>query len=129
MHVARRILFGFAALVGLLVLVLLIAFGALQTRTGKVWLAREIAQLISDPDFTVAIDGIGGAVPFGMKIARIEIGDRDGIYLTLRDIDLDISPAELLAGRAHIRFLTIGDADMARLTTAPSTRPFTDYLK
>src|SRR5689334_16231345 len=70
---------------GVLVFVLAAAFGVLQTRVGKAWLENEIAQAISDPDFTVAIDGLKGFVPFHMTVERIDIGDRDGAYLTLRE--------------------------------------------
>ena len=39
------------------VLFLLVAvFGLLQTQIGKGWLEREIAQSLSDRDFTVAIE-------------------------------------------------------------------------
>ena len=112
------------------VLLLLVAvFGLLQTQLGKGWLEREIARAASSPDFTVAISGPRGFVPFRMTIDRIEIGDRDGTYLTLHDASLDISGAGLLAREAHIRSLTIAEIDMARSSTAPSTTPFTDYLK
>ncbi len=84
---------------------------------------------MSDPDFTIAIDGLNGIVPFRMTVERIDIGDRDGTYLTLRDAGLDISASALLAGKAHIRSLTIAEVDMARSSTAPSTTPFIDYLK
>ena len=114
---------------GVLIVVLAAVFGMLQTQVGKAWLAREIAQAVSDPDFTVAIDGLGGFVPFDMTVERIDIGDRDGTYLTLRDAGLDISPSALLTGKAHIRSLTIAEVDMARSSTAPSTTPFIDYLK
>ena len=112
------------------VLFLLVAvFGLLQTQFGKGWLEREIARSLSDPDFTVAIEGLGGTVPFRITVGLIEIGDRDGTYLTLRDIGLDISAAALLAKRAHIRSLTFAEIEMARSSTAPSTTPLTDYLK
>jgi len=114
---------------GVLIAVLAAVFGVLQTRVGKVWVEREIAQAVSDPDFTVAIDGLGGILPFGMTVERIDVGDRDGTYLTLSDAGLDISLSALLTGKAHIRSLTIAEVDMARSSTAPSTTPFTDYLK
>ncbi len=110
-------------------LMLVTGFGLLQTQPGRAWLAREIAQAVGDPDFTVAITGLGGFVPFRTRIERVEIGDRDGIYLTLHEIGLDISAAALLAGRAHIQSLSIAEIDMARSSTAPSTTPFTDYLE
>src|SRR6202048_979952 len=72
-------------------------FGLLQTQLGKGWLEREIARAASSPDFTVAVSGLRGFVPFRMTIDRIEIADRDGTYLTLHGFGFDISGAELLA--------------------------------
>ena len=57
---------------GVVIAVLAAVFGMLQTLVGKAWVAREIAQAVSDPDFTVAIDGLGGIVPFGMTVERID---------------------------------------------------------
>ncbi|HEY1433456.1 MAG TPA: hypothetical protein VGF39_17765, partial [Stellaceae bacterium] len=114
---------------GVLAFALVSVFALLQSPVGKAWLAQEIAQAVSDPDFTVAIHGLGGIVPFRMTVGQIDIGDRDGTYLTLRDADLDISASALLTGKAHIRSLTIAQIDMARSSTAPSTTPFIDYLK
>jgi translocation and assembly module TamB len=129
MGTTAKILRWLGMALGALALFLLIAFGLLQTQFGKAWLATTIARAVSDPDFTVALEGLGGIVPFDMKVARIAIGDRDGTYLTLRDVGLDIAPAALLARWLHIRSLSIAEIDMARLTTAPSTTPLTDYLK
>jgi hypothetical protein len=50
--------------------------GTLQTRAGQDWLARTIQRTISEPDFTVAVTGLSGTVPFQLKVDRIEIGDR-----------------------------------------------------
>jgi translocation and assembly module TamB len=124
-----KLLSWLGAALGVLIVVLAAAFGMLQTRIGKDWAAKEIAQAVSDPDFTVEIDRLDGFVPFHMAVERIAIGDRDGTYLTLRNAGLDISPSALLTGRAHIRSLTIAELDMTRSSTAPSTTPFIDYLK
>ena len=124
-----RALRWFGAAIGLLIAVLLAGFGLLQTPAGKTWFATTIAQTISDPDFTVAIENLSGIVPFRLKVDRIEIGDRDGVYLTLHDVALDVSAAALLAGRLHIRSLSFAEIGMARLSTAPSSTPFIDYLK
>ena len=113
------------------VLFLLVAvFGLLQTQIGKGWLEREIAQGAEQSRFHRGDrTASAGFVPFRMTVERIEIGDRDGTYLTLHDVGLDISAAALLARRAHIRSLTFAEIEMARSSTAPSTTPFTDYLK
>jgi translocation and assembly module TamB len=125
MHGARK----FLRWLGVLALCFVAVFALLQTRIAKDWLSREVAGALSDPDFIVAIGGLSGIVPFRMTVERIDIGDRDGIYLTLRDTGLDISASALLAGKAHIRSLTIAGIDMARSSTAPSTTPLIDYLK
>ena len=129
MHSAAKLLRGLGLVLGVLALSLVAVFAVLQTQLGKAWLAREIGQTLGDPDFTIAMDGLRGFVPFNMTVERIEVGDRDGTYLTLRDASLDISASALLTGKAHIRSLTIARIDMTRSSTAPSTTPFIDYLK
>ncbi len=129
MRTVARVFRWLGGALGLLIVVILAAFGLLQTRTGKTWLARTIVQSVSSPDFTVSVEGLGGIVPFHLKVDRIEIGDRDDTYLTLRDFGLDISAVALLTGRLHVRSLTIAELDMARSSTAPSTTPLTEYLK
>jgi translocation and assembly module TamB len=129
MKTTARILRWLGIALGLVIAVLLGAFGLLQTRAGQDWLARTIERTLSTPDFTVAVAGLHGMVPFDLKVDRIDIGDRDGTYLTARNFGLDISSAELLAGRLHIRSLSFAEVDMARESTAPSTTPWTEYLK
>ena len=129
MRSAARALRWFGAALGLLIAVCLAVFGLLQTQAGRTWFAKTVAQATSDPDFTVAIEGLSGIVPFRLTVERIEIGDRDGVYLTLRDVGLDVSAAALLSRRLHIRSLSIGEIDMARSSTAPSTTPMTEYLQ
>jgi translocation and assembly module TamB len=129
MRAMARALRWFGAALGLLIAALLVAFGLLQTQDGKIWLAATISRAVGSPDFSVTLTGFGGIVPFRLKVDRIEIGDRDGTYLTLRDFGLDISAVALLTGRLHVRSLTIAEIDMARSSTAPSTTPPTEYLK
>ncbi len=129
MHSAAKLLRGLGLVLGVLALSLVAVFAVLQTQLGKAWLVREIGQTLGDPDFTIAMEGLKGFVPLNMTVERIEVGDRDGTYLTLRDASLDISALALLAAKAHIRSLTIAEVDMARSSTAPSTTPFIDYLK
>jgi translocation and assembly module TamB len=129
MKTAVRILRWLGIALGLAIVFLVGGLALLLTEKGKTWLARTIEQTISTPDFTVAIAGLHGTVPFNIKVDRIDIGDRDGTYLTARDFGLDISPAALLARQLHIRSLSFADIDMARSSTAPSTTPLTEYFK
>ena len=129
MQYAGRVLRWLGITLAAVLFVLVAVFGLLQTQIGKGWLEREIARAASSPDFAVSIGGLGGSVPFRMTVRRIDIGDRDGTYLTLHGIDLDISATALLARRAHIRSLTFAEIEMARSSTAPSSTPLIDYLR
>jgi len=129
MEIAAKLLRWLGVSLGLVIVLLAAALGLLQTQAGKTWLARTIAQTISTPDFTVAVARLHGTVPFNLKIDRLDIGDRDGIYLTARDLGLNILPAALVSGQLHIRSLSFVEIEMARLSTAPSTTPWTEYLK
>ncbi len=110
---------------GVIVAVLAAGFGLIQTPPGKAWLAERVAGAISDPESRVAIEGLRGLVPFDMAAERISFADRDGVYLTLRDVRVELSAAGLLAGRAHFPALTIAEAEMSRRSTSPGS---TDYL-
>jgi autotransporter translocation and assembly factor TamB len=59
MKTAVRMLRWLGAALALLIVVLLGGFGLLQTRAGQDWLARTIQRTISEPDFTVAVTGLG----------------------------------------------------------------------
>jgi translocation and assembly module TamB len=129
MRLVARILCWLGVVLGLFIVFLTAALGLLQTQAGKTWLARAIERTISDPDFTVAVAELHGTIPFNIKVNRIDVGDRDGTYLTARDFSLNVSPVGLLTGQLRIRGLSFAEIDMERLSTAPSTTPWTDYLK
>src|SRR5262249_19454507 len=68
MYRAVRMLRWFGAALGLLIVILLAALGLMQTQAGRTWFAGTAAQAINDPDFTVAIEGLRGLVPFRLKV-------------------------------------------------------------
>jgi translocation and assembly module TamB len=102
----------------------LAALGLLQTRPGQDWLAGAIARAVSRPGFSVTIQELRGMVPFRMTAALIEFGDGSGIWLSLRNVALDLAPADLLARTLHIRSVEIGEIDVARKpSSAQSPQP------
>ena len=117
MRAALRAL-GFA--LGALIVVVLALLGLAQTRTGQDWLAGAVARAADRPDFSIAIEGLGGTVPLQMTARRVEIGDEGGVWLILRDLRLDLAPLDLLAGRVRIRLLQAAEVEIVR---APSSRP------
>jgi translocation and assembly module TamB len=129
MRLIPRILRWLGVALGLAIVILIGGAALLQTQEGKTWLARTIERTISTPDFTVAVTGLHGTIPFKIRVDQIDIGDRDGTYLTAVDFRLDVSPAALLGGQLRIWWLSFAEVGMARLSTAPSTTPWTEYLK
>jgi translocation and assembly module TamB len=109
-------------IVAIVVVVLGVGGVALQTRAGKDWLAGEITALASGPESRVIVSGIEGAVPFDMRIARVELADREGTWLVAEDVAARIRARDLLSRRLHV--LSAGAARVeVRRAPVPSTAP------
>ncbi|MFG1370773.1 translocation/assembly module TamB domain-containing protein [Xanthobacter oligotrophicus] len=89
------------ALAGLLVL-LALAFGAIQTPPGKALLARVGSALASSNGLNVEISGITGFVPANMAVARIVVSDPKGPFAEVENVSLDWNPLSLLLGTLNI---------------------------
>ncbi len=107
----------------------LAAFGLLQTRIGQDWLAAGVARAASSPGFSLTIEGLRGTVPLRMTATRIEAGDDKGVWLTLRNVALDLAPVALLTGKMHVRWLDIADVDMRRSSSPRSSEPLSQSLR
>ena len=85
--------------------------GAAHTRAGRRLLERETAQLTSG---RVRLEGLGGRLPSRIEIARLQLSDPQGVWLSAAHISLRWSPLALLTGVLHIEQLEIGRLDVAR---------------
>jgi translocation and assembly module TamB len=114
-------------MVALLVLIVILvgAFGVLQTSFGRQWLSGVIADVASGPGFSLTITGLEGTIPFAMRAERIEIADDRGAWLVLRHADVDLSAAGLLLGHVDIRHLTFSAIEVERLPEADPNAPAT----
>lgn len=128
MRTAGRVLRWLGIAVAVPICLVLAGFGLLQTRPGKDWLAGVIARAMSSPGFAVSIGGLHGLVPFRVKVDQMAIADAQGTYLTLRDTGFTVAPGDLLAGRVHLRSLSIAELDKSRPSSTPSP-PLIDYLR
>ncbi len=121
-----------AVMLLMLVVLLAIAFGLLQTSTGREWLEDVAARVASTPASSIAIVGLDGTIPFDMRAARIEISDEHGAWLVIRQPRIDLSATELLRGRVHIHALTADAIEVTRLPTGqptPSMTPISERLR
>ncbi|WP_279480526.1 translocation/assembly module TamB domain-containing protein [Aureimonas sp. SK2] len=94
------------------------------------FLAGQLESLLSTEDRQVKIQGLSGAFSGEVRIEEVTVSDRDGVWLTLRDLALDWSPLALVRKTVEVENLTAGQIVMDRLpraappTTEESTEPF-----
>ncbi|MCW2237262.1 translocation/assembly module TamB domain-containing protein [Azospirillum canadense] len=64
------------------------------------WIAQTIEKAVNGPDLQVTIGTIGGAVPFNFTIDEVSVADRQGVWLKLEQLHVNLAPTALLTGRA-----------------------------
>ena len=107
-------LLGWAAggLAALLVLAVAAVLGGLNTDPGR-RLAERITRDATGGQVTLA--GLAGTFPTALRLGRLELRDRDGVWLTVDDAALDFSPLRLFAGEARASRLAAGRIAIGRL--------------
>lgn len=99
----RRVLWAIAGILATLVLLVAGLFGYAQTRPGREQLAGLLTRALSTPERQVTLAGLGGLVPFDLRLAHLALADREGVWLELEEARLDLSPAALLRGIVLVR--------------------------
>jgi autotransporter translocation and assembly factor TamB len=93
MRLLRRLLTGIAVLVAVLVALL----GVLRTEAGSGLVAQLAMQAVPG----LRLEGLRLNLPWGLAVARLELADAEGVWLTLEDAVLALAPGELLRGDSH----------------------------
>jgi translocation and assembly module TamB len=118
----RRALYISLAVIGVLLLLVIALFGALQTGFARDRLRLLIADMTAGSATQVHLDGIEGLVPFDMRLVGLRLSDRDGTWATADRIDVAWSPQAVFAGRLQIDQLAAGTIDLARTPAAEETQ-------
>jgi translocation and assembly module TamB len=124
----KKTLNWLAFAVAIVVFLFIVGFGLLQTRAGKAFVAAAIARAASSPNSVWAIEGLGGFVPFDMSIRSITLSDPDGVWLTIKDVRLDLDPAALLRGELGLRLVSAAQVYKARSAAGP-VQPLVEYFR
>jgi len=114
----RRAAYIILSITGVLLLLIVALFGALQTGFARDRLRTLIADLTAGSSTQVQLDAIEGLVPFNMRLVGLRLSDRDGTWATADRIDLAWSPQALLTGRLQIDQIAAGTIDLARAPAA-----------
>lgn len=111
--------------VGMLVVVLGLAFVALQTGPGQRFLAKSISDVASAPQRQVVLTGLRGFIPTDLKVERIELKDDKGVWFSANDASLQWSLASLLSGRLRIGTLSAARVEVLRPPLPSPSSPST----
>lgn len=111
---------------GLLLLILALVVAVViigNTAGGRRLLESETAKLTSG---RVRLTGLGGRFPQDIELARLQLADPKGVWLSAQGVSVHWSPLALLAWDLHIESLDIRTADVAR---RPVSSPTTSSRK
>jgi len=97
------------------VVAVLTAWGAANTRPGQRWLEAQVEAALSTPDAPARVEGLHGAVPHAPRLDRLSLADSEGRWLTVTDARLVWHPLALVRGRLHIAELRAGTVALDRL--------------
>ncbi|WP_254429619.1 translocation/assembly module TamB domain-containing protein [Ruegeria atlantica] len=100
---------------------------------GGSMLERFLQDTLSGDDQNVTVKGLQGALSARATIEEITVSDDEGVWLTIKDAELDWNRLALIRGRFSVNALTAQEIDIARApgtttkdTPAPTaeTKPF-----
>ncbi|MDB5411924.1 MAG: hypothetical protein JWR10_259 [Rubritepida sp.] len=108
-----------AYLLGLLILVPVLLIGALFTP----WGLRTVAGLA--PRFVpgLEIEGVTGPLPGRLAVARVRMGDRDGVWLEVEQAEIALRWRELWNRRVVLDAVRVGRVAVLRLPASDPSAP------
>lgn len=116
--VFRRVLWGLAALVLLLLLAVGAAVAWLGSAPGRAWLESTVETAASGPGLRLDIDGLTLS-PTTVTADRVAVADDQGVWLVLERVRLALAPADLLSRRVHVTALEAARIAVDRAPIAP----------
>ncbi|MCR9134939.1 MAG: translocation/assembly module TamB domain-containing protein [Alphaproteobacteria bacterium] len=113
----RFVIICLAVVVALVMIVL----AMLGTGPGLRMTASIINSFASSADTKIEISGLGGVLSGTSTVDSVSISDADGTWLTVRDVETDLSRWSLLTGKISASRLSVGMVDVLRKPAAGET--------
>ncbi|WP_281996055.1 translocation/assembly module TamB domain-containing protein [Ruegeria faecimaris] len=95
-----------------------VPYPVLAQDEGGSMLEQFLQDTLSGDDQNVTVKGLQGALSARATIAEITVSDDEGVWLTIKDAELDWNRLALIRGRFSVNALTAQEIDVAR---APGT--------
>jgi translocation and assembly module TamB len=106
---------------GLVMLILLLAGGIIifaNTDAGRSAIEKLTYRITGGH---VQVSGLTGSLPRHLRVEKLQLSDKTGVWLTAERIVLDWSPSAYLEGRLQVDNLQVARVDMERLPQSSST--------
>ena len=117
------VLFGLIVLMGAVVAADTEGGGWGPANAVRRWIADTIEKAVSGPDLQVKIGTLSGAVPFDFTVADITVADREGVWLRLERVHMNLAPTALLRGQAKADLLEAARVVVERAPAPSEAQP------
>jgi translocation and assembly module TamB len=119
----------FLGILGGLVLLMLIAFGLMQTDFGRRQILAILEDQLSEPPARLQAQALEGFVPFDMTLVGAKLSDAQGVWLESDRLSLVWSPMALLGRTVKVETLTADRIAVLRSPVSPPSPPSTEPTK
>ena len=89
----------------------------------KSYLEALLESTLSSPDMMVSVTGLEGAFSSSAKVAKINISDSDGVWLSIESAELDWTRSALLQKQVEIETLSAGKITVFRKSVQSKSAP------
>lgn len=99
----RRVLLLLGGVLATLLLIVIGAFAYAQTSLGKQQIADVVADQLSSPQQQAEVKEVSGLLPFDVRLGELRLRDKDGVWLAVDNVRLELSPTALLKGQVAVK--------------------------
>jgi len=128
--VGRIIINTFIGIFGIVIFLLIISFGVMQTSTFRGWLKNKIiSELNQSINGTVNISKIEGTILTSIYLKNISVSTGKDTLLKAKKINVNIKPVRLLIGQIYVDNLLLRNVDIALNETSPNNWNYENLIK
>jgi len=129
-NVGRIIINTFIGIFGIVVFLLIISFGIMQTSTFRSWLKNKVISEVNQSiNGTVNISKIEGTILTSLYLKNISVSTGRDTLLKAEKIGVNINPVRLLIGQIYVGNLLLLNADIVLNESSPDNWNYENLTK